>query len=254
VTAEAEWQRLAGEDRLVVLDGFHALKHAIRFEADIALAVSDRKDEVLALADELAPDITDALEARLVSVPTATFTAILPKADQTRVASLAVKPDTSGSWSRLRPEVRTAPVALLDNPRNLGNIGAVVRAAAGLGAAGVLTTGGLDPWHPNALRGSAGLHFATVVVSTTPENLPPGPVYAMDPEGCDLRDLTIPDDAVLAFGSERHGISDAIRARADHLVAIAMRPKVSSYNLATSVAMTLFHWTTTARRSRLTGP
>jgi RNA methyltransferase, TrmH family len=242
VTVEEEWQRLAGDDRLVVLDGFHALKHALRFEADIPLAVTDRKDEVLALAAELAPDIAGSLATRLVSVASTTFAALLPKAHQTRVASLAYKPDSS-PW----PEPRTAPVVLLDNPRNLGNVGAVVRAAAGLGAAGVLTTGDLDPWHPNAVRGSAGLHFATAVRSVAPGDLPRGPVYAMDPQGSDLRDLTIPDNAVLAFGSERHGISDAIRARADRLVAIPMRPKVSSYNLATSVAMTLFHWATTRR-------
>ena len=47
---------------------------------------------------------------------------------------------------------------------------------------------------------------------------------------------------MLAFGSERHGLSDGIRARADHLVALPMEPQVSSYNLATSVAMALYHW------------
>ena len=38
------------------------------------------------------------------------------------------------------------------------------------------------------------------------------------------------------------GLSDELRARTDHLVSLPMRPQVSSYNLATSVAMTLFHW------------
>jgi tRNA G18 (ribose-2'-O)-methylase SpoU len=78
----------------------------------------------------------------------------------------------------------------------------------------------------------------------TVDELPPGPVFALDPEGDDIRALKLPDDAVLAFGSERSGLSAELRARTDHLVALPMRPQVSSYNLATSVAMTLYHWST----------
>ena len=55
-------------------------------------------------------------------------------------------------------------------------------------------------------------------------------------------DITYEDDAVLAFGSERHGLSAGVRARADLVVSLPMRPKVSSYNLTTSVAMGLYHW------------
>ena len=50
-------------------------------------------------------------------------------------------------------------MVLLENPRSHGNIGAAVRVAAAVGAAGVVTTGDHDPWHPSALVGSAGLHF-----------------------------------------------------------------------------------------------
>lgn len=54
--------------------------------------------------------------------------------------------------------------------------------------------------------------------------------------------MRLPDEALLAFGSERSGLSPELRARADRLVALPMRPQVSSYNLATSVGMALFHW------------
>ncbi len=52
----------------------------------------------------------------------------------------------------------------------------------------------------------------------------------------------MPDGALLAFGSERSGLSPALKERATGLVALPMREGVSSYNLATSVAMALFHW------------
>jgi TrmH family RNA methyltransferase len=45
---------------------------------------------------------------------------------------------------------------------------------------------------------------------------------------------------VLAFGTERHGLSGELLDRADGRVAIPMREGVSSLNLATSVAVVLF--------------
>ena len=50
----------------------------------------------------------------------------------------------------------------------------------------------------------------------------------------------LPAGAVLAFGSERSGLDAALLARADAPLAIPMRPGVSSLNLATAVAITLY--------------
>jgi TrmH family RNA methyltransferase len=76
-----------------------------------------------------------------------------------------------------------------------------------------------------------------------------GTVIAFDAGGRELRDVRIPDGAVLAFGSERHGLSPEVRARADLVVSLPMRPLVSSYNLTTSVAMGLYHWELLRRAS-----
>ena len=70
-------------------------------------------------------------------------------------------------------------------------------------------------------------------------------VHLAEATGTDIRALTFPADAVLAFGSERHGVSAEVRQAATELVAIPMRPGVSSFNLATSVGMALFHWLST---------
>ncbi|WP_230195218.1 TrmH family RNA methyltransferase [Streptomyces coriariae] len=237
------WRRLA--DGSVLLDGFHALKHAVRFGAEVPVAVTADRRATLALADELALDVRDALDALLTEVPEATYTSLVPRPHPTAVAALAVRPSREANLERLGRAPRATPVVVLDDPRNLGNAGAVIRLAAGFGATGVVTTGTLDPWHPTVVRGGAGLHFATAVERLTVGELPAGPVFALDPEGDDLRGVKLPDDALLAFGSERSGLSAELRARADHLLALPMRPQVSSYNLATSVAMTLYHWSAT---------
>ncbi|MFC4495689.1 TrmH family RNA methyltransferase [Streptomyces ovatisporus] len=258
-----QWRGLAAGS--VLLDGFHALKHALRFGATVPIALAADRCAVLELARELAPDLTGTLSELLREVPAEALHGLVPRPHPTGVAALAVRgsgrsggsltgapadggdsrPVLGGTGPRSAGAARAfraAPVVVLDNPRHLGNVGAVIRLAAGAGAAGVLTTGTVDPWHPHVVRASAGLHFATVVEQCEPSALPPGPLFALDPDGEDIRTLALPDDALIAFGSERHGLSAALRERADQLVALPMQPQVSSYNLATSVAMTLYHW------------
>jgi RNA methyltransferase, TrmH family len=219
----------------VLLDGFHAVKHALRFGADVRDLEAGDPEAVLALAAELAPDLLPRLAA-----------------DVTKGSG-----DLHGIARRTHREIGPGPRVLLENPRHLGNVGAVVRVAAGLDAAAVLTTGTVDPWHPTVVRAAAGLHFALPVRRI--DELPDGPLIAFDPEGTDLRRAELPEDAVLAFGSERHGLSETIKARADLRVAIPMRAGVSSYNLATSVAMALYagnssgHRRTNAGRDPNTG-
>ncbi|MBL1066075.1 RNA methyltransferase [Streptomyces sp. 7-21] len=243
MTCAARWHALAPGH--VLLDGFHALKHALRFGADVPLAVATDPAAALDLARDLAPDLTGTLAALLQPVTAKELRALVPRPHPTGVAALAAYPGPAPAGDPVpdEPSRRQAPVVVLDNPRHLGNTGAVIRVAAGTGAAGVLTTGTTDPWHPAVVRAAAGLHFATAVGRRDVAALPDGPLYALDPGGEDIRGVVIEDCALLAFGSERAGLSAALRERATRLVSLPMRPRVSSYNLATSVAMTLFHWT-----------
>ncbi|MET8543756.1 RNA methyltransferase [Kitasatospora sp. NPDC004799] len=236
------WRAAGREPGAVVLDGFHALKHALRFGGDVRRVVTVDRGALLELAGELAPDVVPAVAGLAVEVPEAVVRGLVPRVHPTGVVALAVRPSAEANREVLGRRPREAPVVVLENPRNLGNVGAVIRLAAGFGATGVVTTGDMDPWHPNVLRGSAGLHFATAVERMALPELPDGPLFVLDPEGADIRDVPFPDDALLAFGTERHGVSAELKGRADQLVAVPMQPGVSSFNLATSVAMGLFHW------------
>lgn len=242
MAVDAQVRRVAGEPGIVVLDGVHCVKHAVRFGAVLELLVTTDREAVVRLAAELAPDVVDVVAA---AVPVAAG-ALAP------VRGLRAGTELVGFARRPAAVTTTGPTVLLDDPRNPGNVGAVVRVAAGFGAA-VRTTGTIDPWHPAVVRAAAGLHFATDVARLAPEGAGlapegnsggelPGAVVGFDPAGEDLRGVTLPDRAVLAFGAERHGLSAAVRSRADRLVAIPMRDRVSSYNLATSVAVGLYHW------------
>jgi len=238
-TALVRRYRSARRDRsLAVLEGFHALKHALRFGAQVEEAVAADVEELERLAADLAPDLAEALPARVATVDRETIAELVPQAPRTGVVAIARRPEVD--VAAVLADNRPAPLVLLEEPRTMGNMGACVRVAAAADAAGVLTTGDNDPWHPDALRGAAGLHYALPVA--TIDAIPQGdrPLIAVDPGGEDLRRGAIPPRAILAFGTERHGLSDALLERADARIGIPMREGVSSLNLATSVAAVLF--------------
>ena len=198
------------------------------------------------LAGSLAPDLVDFTGGDVEVVTAQVFRQLSPVPPSTGVMAIAKRP-------QIGPDAFTqtgaAPLVYLENPRSHGNIGAAIRVAAAAGAAGVITSGNQDPWHPSALVGSAGLHFAlpvswlpTIDFGKPPPWLTGRRLVAVDPEGKPLGKEGIPSAAVLAFGTERDGLSRELLAAAHTRIAIPMQPGISSLNLATAVAVLLYAW------------
>ncbi len=218
----------------VALEGFHAVKHALRFAPALVRRITVVSlGSAFDLCQSLAPDVGEALLALAVEGPVAHPTGVQGEAE---------RPVEERTVLRRR----TAPLVLLDDPRHPGNAGAAIRVAAAAGASGVALLGSLDPWHPAVLRGAAGLHFALPVLACSLPEIA-GPVFALDADGEPFTGL--PDDAVLVVGSERAGIGVDTRARADRVVALPMRAGVSSLNLATAVSAALYAWRLAPLRS-----
>jgi RNA methyltransferase, TrmH family len=228
----ADVQRARRDPALVVLEGFHALKHALRFGGEVLGSWTADAAALEELRARLAPDIT-------LAPSTVTYEELARVVPRAQVVAVARRPDQPDP-ATLLADPAPAPVVLLEDPRHLGNLGACVRVAAAAGAAGVLTTGRQDPWHPDALRGSAGLHFALPVARTRVVDPGDRPLVALDPDGEPLAPGAVPPRAILAFGTERDGLSEELLARAGHRLALPMRPGVSSLNLATAVAAVLY--------------
>ena len=229
---------------LAVLEGFHPLKHAIRFGAHLELAVGVNLGELKELGKMYGPDIASVLESQVELVSKDVFQQLAPVTPPTGVIGIAHRPAVSLDKMLGNPgsaPLAPAPIVLLENPRNMLNIGAAIRVSAAAGAAGVITTGKQDPWHPAALIASAGLHYALPVARV--EALPASqrPLVVIDAEGEPLRSGLIPAHSILAFGAERRGVSGSLMASADQTVSIPMRDGVSSLNLATAVAVVLYN-------------
>jgi TrmH family RNA methyltransferase len=231
-----QFRRARNDQRFAVLEGFHPVKHAIRFGADlVAIAVGDL-DAVDELATALAPDVVEFLTAESTLVSGEVFNQLVPAPSATPIVAIARRKTSTSNEVLAQP----GRVVLLENPSRLGNLGAVIRVAAAARAAGVIAIGPHDPWHPEALRGGAGLQFALPIARSDAFPTTDRPIVAVDPGGQPLGTATIPDDAILAFGSERSGLSDELLGQADQRIAIPMREGVSSLNLATSVAVVLY--------------
>lgn len=241
--------RARRDPALAVLEGFHPLKHALRFGAAPLIVVTRDPQQLERLTAQLAPDLLGRLPALAEPVTAELFEQLAPLPPSTGVIAIAERPPVD--LLRVLAGEDPAPLVLLEDPRDLGNMGACVRVAAAAGAGAVLTTGSHDPWHPDAIRGAAGLHFALPVmrIGDLGELAGAGgrPLLAVDPDGEPLDPPALDPRSILAFGSERRGLSDELLAAADARVSIPMREGVSSLNLATSVSAVLFAWRLSAR-------
>jgi RNA methyltransferase, TrmH family len=241
---------------LVLIEGFHALKHALRFGAEILRAAITDLEEVRRLAGALAPDILERLPADTPVVSPERMQAAGLKAPITGVLAVAPRPAVDVSAALADPH--PAPLVLLERPRGLGNIGWCVRTAAAADIAGLFTTGIHDPWCPTAVRIGVGLQFALPVARVAGDADADGgaiahgvanqlldcdrPLIAVDTRGEAVHPRELPPRAILAFGTERHGLSEELLAHAQASVSLPMRPGVSSLNLAASVAALLYAW------------
>lgn len=237
VSLQREFDAARSTGSRVVLEGVHALKHALRFGATVERVCSPDPARVRSLLAELAPDVVVPVEVE--AVDPGTWDTLTRGGLPSPSLALATRPDLVDIGAVVAAPGE-APVVLLDHPTHLGNVGAAVRVAAAAGADALVTRGRSDPWHPTAVRGGAGLQFALPVGRLDDLPTGPRPLVAVHPDGEELGTTPLPAGAVLAFGTERGGLGADVLQAADLAVRIPMRPGVSSLNLATAVAVVLY--------------
>lgn len=223
----------------VIIEGTQALKHAVRFGAEIEHIITCDISELNKLVDELAPDISPMISSKILEVDDGTFQKISPKNHRTRVVTLAKKQNYL-----LNDIDKSKPIIFLEDPKDLENIGAVIRVSAAADAGAVITDAQASVWHPAVVRGGAGLQYALPVLNSTLTEVinyfPNRKIISLDPEGEDITNENIENDCILIFGTERHGIKPETLKKSDKVVRLSMKPGVSSLNLATSVSATLY--------------
>ena len=146
---------------------------------------------------------------------------------------------------------RPTLVVVLDEVRDPGNVGAIIRVADAVGADAVLFVGDcVDAYNPKVVRATTGSLFHLPVVSVPEMADAVGAlrkrgvqVFAADMGGESLP--TIPQ-SVLAhptawiFGNEAHGVDPASVALADKTVSLPQYGQVESLNISTAAAVCLY--------------
>ncbi len=122
------------------------------------------------------------------------------------------------------------------------NVGAVIRSAMAFHVGRiVMLAESANPFHPKAVRTSAGTVFsAPIVQGPSLSEIPPDlPMVALAPAGRSLVDLRFPPSFCLLAGMEGPGLPAELRP---HAVAIPMAAGVESLNAAVAVGIALYEW------------
>lgn len=160
------------------------------------------------------------------------------------------------------PDVATSPettpfVLIADAIQDPGNLGTLIRSAAGAGATEVLVLPGtVDPWSPKTVRSAAAAHFlvpvSTVTWADLPSRLAPGTLLlAADASGTrtyDTCDLTGP--LALVVGAEGSGLSAELRSLEPTLVSIPLAARLESLNAGVAGSVVLFEASRQRRKQR----
>lgn len=136
---------------------------------------------------------------------------------------------------------------LLDNLRDPGNLGTLIRSAVGSGFDGILLYGDcVEPHNPKVIRSTMGTFAFSNVWNVGADD-----IFQCLENGFDLCVTTgfggdnlyeseFSDKTILVIGSEAHGVSDELFAKATKKITIPLQPECESLNAAIAGSICMF--------------
>lgn len=236
------------ETGLFLLEGPQAVAEALRFRPDLIVEL---------FATPTAWERHDALARRAaeegVEVEYVTEQVLDAMADTvTPQGVVAVCRQFPTSVREILADEHVRLIAVLEEVRDPGNAGTIIRAADAAGADGVVLSGrSVDLYNPKVVRASTGsiFHLPVAVGASLDGVLERArgaglQVLAADVKGGDL--LAARTEGVLArptawlFGNEARGLADEQLALADRTIAVPVYGRAESMNLATAASVCLY--------------
>ena len=154
-------------------------------------------------------------------------------------------------WAAAPDPARCAAGALwlaLEEVRDPGNLGTIIRTVDAVGATGIMLVGNCcDPYAHECIRATMGSIFALPPVRVSREAFLawrrgwPGDVIGTHLSAKeDFRTVRYRSPTLLVMGGEGPGLTPELTAACDRLVKIPMAGKLDSLNLAVATALTLY--------------
>lgn len=137
---------------------------------------------------------------------------------------------------------------VLEEVRDPGNLGTIIRTADAVGAKGVILVGtSCDPFARECVRATMGSVFAVPLVRMTREEFLawigswPGDVVGTHLDATDdFRTVSYRGPALIVMGSEGPGLSEPVAQACTRRVRIPMAGRLDSLNLAVATALMLY--------------
>lgn len=144
-------------------------------------------------------------------------------------------PDLSTQWS-----------LYLDDIRDPGNLGTIIRLADWFGWSTIcLTPETVDPYNPKVIQATmgsltrVGLH--TVDPDTFWERAGGIPIWGAHMEGSSIYEAALPQAGILCIGSESHGLSPLVEKNCTDHITIPRQGQAESLNAAMATGILLSH-------------
>ena len=141
----------------------------------------------------------------------------------------------------------TKKVVLLEDIKDLGNLGTIIRSSVAFGADAIILYGeSVDIYNPKCVRASVGNLWKLPIIHLTKveeleENFKNFEKIATLPRTNNmLKSFTAKQPCLVMFGSEANGLSEDLIKISTNSVKIEMAQTVESLNLATSVSIILY--------------
>lgn len=188
----------------------------------------------------------DASEARVAHVVPAVMAKLSAMGNPPPVAALLEpKPAALPTVTGLKPDDTWV---VLEELRDPGNLGTIIRTADAAGAKGIILVGeGADPYAPEAVRASTGSIFAVPIATATTDRfcewapLWRGLILGSAASGAvDYRSAADRHPVLLLIGSEANGLSARLVALCHRLARIPMAGSAESLNAAIATALLLY--------------
>jgi TrmH family RNA methyltransferase len=243
------------EDGSCAVEGMRIVEEAIR--SGLRFRAVFFKESAQNLAERLLPQIGANVDTLLL--PDKLFDGTVPSETPQGVAALVRLKEFS--LADVLERLQVGPVVVLAGLQDPGNLGTILRSAEAFGSAGVvLGEGTVSPFNSKVIRASAGSVFRLPVVlakaaggmeeiSAKLRAQSVRLIATSSHKGTPLDQANLTGPSAVFIGSEGSGLSRAVLAQADELVAIPHMPQVESLNAGVAGSIVLYE----AARQRRTG-
>ena len=168
-----------------------------------------------------------------------------------KISSTSSAPKCAGVGKQRKAEWKKdfKKVVLLENIKDAGNLGTILRTSTAFGVDAVILYGDtVDLYNPKCVRSSVGNLWKVPVFEVKEfnelkkmcENLTPVGTLPKSDKTVWLKDFVSPEKVLIMFGAESTGLSEDLKKYAEQNITIEMTGDVESLNLSIAVGVILY--------------